>query len=153
MGGINFDDLQWEKRYNPTRAYSQSKAANLMFALELDRRSERAGWGIVSNAAHPGFAKTNLQLSSPSQGKESPTLLERFYRLSRQVTPFMWQEVDDGILPVLYAATSPRRPKAARSMVRVASMSSPGAGSPTPRSQHTRPARPPPAGCGRPPGN
>ena len=35
MGGINFDDLQWEKRYNPTRAYSQSKSANLMFALEL----------------------------------------------------------------------------------------------------------------------
>jgi NAD(P)-dependent dehydrogenase (short-subunit alcohol dehydrogenase family) len=108
MGGINFDDLQWEKRYNPTRAYSQSKSANLMFALELDRRSERAGWGIVSNAAHPGFAKTNLQLSGPSQGKEGPTLLERFYRLSRQVTPFMWQEVDDGILPVLYAATSPQ---------------------------------------------
>jgi NAD(P)-dependent dehydrogenase (short-subunit alcohol dehydrogenase family) len=108
MGGINFDDLQWEKRYNPTRAYSQSKSANLMFALELDRRSTRAGWGIVSNAAHPGFAKTNLQLSGPSQGKESPTLLERFYRLSRQVTPFMWQEVDDGILPVLYASTSPQ---------------------------------------------
>ena len=32
MGGINFDDLQWEKRYNPTQAYSQSKSANLMFA-------------------------------------------------------------------------------------------------------------------------
>ena len=107
MGGINFDDLQWEKRYNPTQAYAQSKSANLMFAIELDRRSKRAGWGIVSNAAHPGFAKTNLQLSGPSQGKESPTLLERFYRLSRQVMPFMWQEVDEGILPALYAATSP----------------------------------------------
>ena len=106
MGGINFDDLQWEKRYNPTRAYSQSKSANLMFALELDRRSRRAGWGIMSNAAHPGLTKTNLQLSGPSQGKDSPTLLERFYRVSRQVTPFMWQEVDEGILPALYAATS-----------------------------------------------
>ena len=65
MGGINFEDLQWEKRYNPTRAYSQSKTGNLMFALELDRRSRQAGWGIVSNAAHPGFAKTNLQLERP----------------------------------------------------------------------------------------
>jgi NAD(P)-dependent dehydrogenase (short-subunit alcohol dehydrogenase family) len=108
MGGINFDDLQWEKRYSPTQAYAQSKLANLMFALELNRRSKRAGWGIVSNAAHPGFAKTNLQLSGPSQGKQSPTLLERFYRLSRQVMPFMWQEVDEGILPALYAATSPQ---------------------------------------------
>jgi len=77
-----------------------------MFAIELDRRSRRAGWGIVSNAAHPGFAKTNLQLSGPSQGKESPTLLERFYRVSRQVTPFVWQEVEEGILPTLYGAVS-----------------------------------------------
>ena len=107
MGGINFDDLQWAKRYNPTQAYSQSKSANLMFAIELDRRSRRGGWGIVSNAAHPGFTKTNLQLSGPSQGKDSPTLLERFYRVSRQVTPFAWQEIEDGILPALYGAVSP----------------------------------------------
>jgi NAD(P)-dependent dehydrogenase (short-subunit alcohol dehydrogenase family) len=107
MGGINFDDLQWEKRYSPTQAYAQSKSANLMFAIELDRRSRRAGWGIVSNAAHPGFTKTNLQLSGPSQGKESPTLLERFYRVSRQLTPFAWQEVEEGILPALYGAASP----------------------------------------------
>jgi NAD(P)-dependent dehydrogenase (short-subunit alcohol dehydrogenase family) len=108
MGGINFDDLQWERRYNPTQAYSQSKSANLMFALELDRRSKQAGWGIVSNAAHPGFAKTNLQLSGPSQGKQSPTMLERFYRFSRRFTPFAWQEVDEAILPALYGAASPQ---------------------------------------------
>jgi NAD(P)-dependent dehydrogenase (short-subunit alcohol dehydrogenase family) len=107
IAGINFDDLQWEKRYNATRAYAQSKSANLMFAIELDRRSRQRQWGIVSNAAHPGLCKTNLQLSGPSHGKDSPTLLERFYRLSRVVTPFMWQEIDEGILPALYGATSP----------------------------------------------
>jgi NAD(P)-dependent dehydrogenase (short-subunit alcohol dehydrogenase family) len=107
MGGINFDDLQWEKRYNATQAYAQSKSANLMFALELDRRSRQAGWGIVSNAAHPGFAKTNLQLSGPSHGQDKPTLLERFYRVSRRLTPFMWQEVDEAILPTLYGAVAP----------------------------------------------
>jgi NAD(P)-dependent dehydrogenase (short-subunit alcohol dehydrogenase family) len=107
MGGINFDDLQWEKRYNATQAYSQSKSANLMFALELDRRSRQAAWGLTSNAAHPGFAKTNLQLSGPSHGKDKPTMLERFYRVTRQLTPFMWQEVDDAILPALYGAVSP----------------------------------------------
>jgi NAD(P)-dependent dehydrogenase (short-subunit alcohol dehydrogenase family) len=113
MGGINFDDLQWEKRYSPTPAYSQSKSANLMFALELDRRSRQAGWGVVSNAAHPGFTKTNLQLSGPSQGKEGPTLLERFYRFSRRATPFAWQEVEEGILPALYGATSPEAQRGA----------------------------------------
>jgi NAD(P)-dependent dehydrogenase (short-subunit alcohol dehydrogenase family) len=107
MGGVNFDDLQWEKRYNPTQAYSQSKSSNLMFALELDRRSRAAGWGVVSNAAHPGFTKTNLQLSGPSRGRDNPTLLERFYRLSRVLTPFAWQEIDEGILPALYGAVAP----------------------------------------------
>ena len=106
LGGINFGDLQWEKRYRATGAYAQSKSANLMFAIELDRRSRQGGWGIVSNAAHPGLCKTNLQLSGPSHGKQNPTLLERFYRVSRQLTPFMWQEIDEGILPPLYAATS-----------------------------------------------
>jgi NAD(P)-dependent dehydrogenase (short-subunit alcohol dehydrogenase family) len=108
MGGINFDDLQWEKHYKPTPAYSQSKSANLMFALELDRRSREAGWGIVSNAAHPGFTKTNLQTSGPSHGRQAPTFMERFYRLTRQLTPFIWQEIDEGILPALYAAVSPQ---------------------------------------------
>ena len=80
-----------------------------MFALELDRRSRQAGWGIVSNAAHPGLRKTNLQLSGPSHGKASPTAVERFYRLSRRFMPFMWQEIDEGILPALYARDRRRR--------------------------------------------
>lgn len=106
LGGVQFDDLQWEHNYNPTGAYSQSKSANLMFAIELERRSKRGRWGIMSNSAHPGLCKTNLQLSGPSQGKESPTLMERFYRATRVVTPFMWQSIDEGILPTLYAATA-----------------------------------------------
>jgi NAD(P)-dependent dehydrogenase (short-subunit alcohol dehydrogenase family) len=127
MGGINFDDLQWQKGYRPTRAYSQSKSANLMFPIELDRRSRRADLGVVSNAAHPGFTKTNLQSSGPSHGKDSPTLLARFYGASRQIASFMWQEIDEGILPALYGAVSPTR-RAARSTVRVAYWRWPAAG-------------------------
>ncbi|ORB66178.1 SDR family oxidoreductase [Mycolicibacterium tusciae] len=107
FGGIRFDDLQWEKRYNATQAYAQSKSANLMFAIELDRRSRHGGWNIMSNASHPGLCKTNLQLSGPSHGQANPTLLERFYRVSRSAMPFMWQEIDEGILPSLYGATAP----------------------------------------------
>ena len=58
-------------------AYGQSKLAVLMFALELDRRSRAGGWGIVSNAAHPGLTKTNLQIAGPSHGREKPALMER----------------------------------------------------------------------------
>lgn len=106
-GRINFDDLQFEKSYTPMGSYGQSKLAVLMFARELDRRSREAGWGILSNAAHPGLTKTNLQISGPSHGRAKPSMMERFYKLSWRLTPFLWQEIDEGILPALYAATAP----------------------------------------------
>ena len=108
QGRINFDDPQFEKSYSPMRAYGQSKLAVLMFARELDRRSQAAGWGIVSNAAHPGLTKTNLQISGPSHGRGSPSVMERLYKLSWRFAPFLWQEIDDGLLPALYAAAAPQ---------------------------------------------
>lgn len=108
QGRIHFDDLQFEKSYAPMQAYGQSKLAVLMFALELDRHSRNAGWGIVSNAAHPGLTKTNLQISGPSHGRATPSIMERLYKISWRLTPFLWQEIDEGILPALYAATSPQ---------------------------------------------
>jgi len=66
MGGaIHFDDLQWERSYKPWAAYAQSKLAMVLFALELQRRSDANGWGIRSNAAHPGFARTELIANGP----------------------------------------------------------------------------------------
>jgi hypothetical protein len=106
-GKIHFDDLQFEKSYAAMAAYGQSKLAVLMFARELDKRSRAGGWGIVSNAAHPGLTKTNLQVAGPSHGREKPALMERLYKLSWRFTPFLWQEIDEGILPALYAAATP----------------------------------------------
>jgi NAD(P)-dependent dehydrogenase (short-subunit alcohol dehydrogenase family) len=108
QGRIHFDDPQFEKSYAPMQAYGQSKLAVLMFARELDRRSKAAGWGILSDAAHPGLTKTNLQISGPSHGRSKPSTMEQFYKLSWRLTPFLWQEIDEGILPALYAATSPQ---------------------------------------------
>jgi NAD(P)-dependent dehydrogenase (short-subunit alcohol dehydrogenase family) len=60
-GRIDFDDLQCERRrYSPTRTYSQSKLANLLFAREPQRRSDGGGWGLLSDAAHPGMTRTEL---------------------------------------------------------------------------------------------
>jgi NAD(P)-dependent dehydrogenase (short-subunit alcohol dehydrogenase family) len=64
-GAIDFDDLQGARAYRPWKAYSQSKLAMLIFALELQRRSDTAGWGVMSNAAHPGYARTDLMANGP----------------------------------------------------------------------------------------
>ena len=99
--GIDFDDLQGERGYRPWGAYAQSKLANAMFVLELDRRLRAAGLDIVSAGAHPGFAHTNLQVSGPRSGGTS--LVARGMGLA---TRLFAQPARDGALPTLYAATA-----------------------------------------------
>lgn len=105
-GRINWDDLQSERRYSPVRAYGGSKLANLLFALELDRRSTAGGWGITALAAHPGTTLTNLYAAGPSLGRKRPAPHEAFIRRLARWGVFV-QSVDVGLLPALYAATSP----------------------------------------------
>ena len=107
VGSINFDDLQSERGYRPQFAYGQSKLATLMFAIELNRRSLRYGWGIRSNASHPGATLTNLQTTGPALGRGSTTLMERLGMQLTRMIPGFWQEIAQGALPTLYAATSP----------------------------------------------
>ncbi len=64
MGKINWSDLQGECNYDPWASYSQSKLANVMFALELDQRLKNSNIDIASLSAHPGLARTNLQLTT-----------------------------------------------------------------------------------------
>ncbi len=98
---IQFDDLQWERRYRPWAAYGQSKLAMLVFALELQRRSQQEGWGLSSYAAHPGFARTELIANGPQLG---PVLAQ----FNRWVQPLVSQSAAQGALPTLRAATDPQ---------------------------------------------
>ena len=98
---IDFDDLQGDRRYRPWQAYDQSKLANAMFVLELDRRLRAAGLDILSVGAHPGFAATKLQVTGPRSGGTS--LVARAPGLA---TRLFAQSASDGVLPVLYAATA-----------------------------------------------
>ncbi|MEV0019572.1 SDR family oxidoreductase [Streptomyces tendae] len=105
-GKPDWEDLQAERGYAPVRAYNLSKLANLLFALELNRLSTAGGWGIVSNAAHPGTTLTNLYASGPNLGRSRPSPHEAIVRrLARW--GLLVQSVDAGLLPLLYAATSP----------------------------------------------
>ncbi|MEA2908737.1 MAG: hypothetical protein QOJ15_818 [Bradyrhizobium sp.] len=97
-GSIDFGDLQGERHYSPWKAYGQSKLACLMFALELQRHSDAAGWKVISIAAHPGFARTNLFSSGPGGLLSMATDV---------VAPFFGHSAADGARPILFAATSP----------------------------------------------
>ncbi len=68
MGKIEFDNLNGERSYSRWSAYGRSKLADLMFALELQRRLKRAGADTISVAAHPGFSHTSLQSTSVYRG-------------------------------------------------------------------------------------
>ena len=94
---IKFEDMQWEKSYGPWKAYCQSKLADLMLMVELGRRSAAAGIGLLSNAAHPGFARTHLQTSGP--GREL-NVVEKI------LMSFLSHDAAHGALPTLRAATA-----------------------------------------------
>ena len=97
-GKLDFDDLQSEGGYSPRGAYQQSKFANAVFGLELDRRLRAAGSPVISVLAHPGYSATNLQTSGP------PVPVSALSRISNALIA---QSASKGALPQLYAATAP----------------------------------------------
>jgi NAD(P)-dependent dehydrogenase (short-subunit alcohol dehydrogenase family) len=98
MGRINFDNLNGDRRYFRWNAYGQSKLANLLFMLELDRRLRGSGSTVKSLAAHPGYTATNLQSAA------APMLDRLVMKVS---TAAIAQNDEMGALPTLYAATQP----------------------------------------------
>jgi NAD(P)-dependent dehydrogenase (short-subunit alcohol dehydrogenase family) len=96
MGQIRFEDLHFEHGYNRWRAYGQSKLANLLFTLELQRRLSEADSPVRALAAHPGWAATNLQSHTGSRLQSAALALGNLV---------ISQSEEMGALPTLYAAT------------------------------------------------
>lgn len=95
LGTINITNLRLEKSYDPQREYAQSKLADLVFSLELQRRITSIGDAVLSLAAHPGVTKTDLSRYMSQEAYEEATY---------QFGPLM--ETSQGALPTLYAAVS-----------------------------------------------
>ncbi len=101
MGKINWSDLQGEDNYDPWASYSQSKLANVMFAMELDQRLKESDIDIASLSAHPGLAKTNLQPTTiAANGSWQASIV---YKIMSPI----FQSSSMGALPQLLAATDP----------------------------------------------
>jgi NAD(P)-dependent dehydrogenase (short-subunit alcohol dehydrogenase family) len=97
MGRIRLDDLNWERGgYHRWRAYGQSKLANLLCTLELQRRLSEAGSDVRAVAAHPGWSATQLQ------GHTESRVQDALMKLGNRVIA---QSDDMGALPTVYAAT------------------------------------------------
>ncbi|WP_299574739.1 SDR family NAD(P)-dependent oxidoreductase [uncultured Williamsia sp.] len=96
-GDIHFDDLNWSKSYSRSRAYAQSKLANLMFCYALQRRLEAAGAPTIAVAAHPGFTDSDLMRHVWPIARP----------LMRVTGPIVGQDPSVGALPQLRAATDP----------------------------------------------
>jgi len=102
IGRIRFRDPQWRRRYRPYPAYAQSKLADLLFAQELASIANQRNWHLMSNAAHPGFTRTNLLSAGAGLGRDRPRL-----PWLRETRFFPSQGVEQGSEPLLYAAASP----------------------------------------------
>jgi len=98
FGKVGWKNLKAENYYNKWESYSNSKLANVMFALELNENLKHKN--IISLAAHPGIAKTNLFTAQ----KPNPSPLETF---SLELFSPIFQTAEMGALPQLFAATSP----------------------------------------------
>ena len=142
-GRIRLDDLEWERRrYSPNLSYAQSKLADLMMTLHLADLAAQNGWNLMSNGAHPGFTRTNLQTAGPAwagirpSGRRSTQASIRCPRRRSSRAP---------------SRCSTRRPIPGRSTAATtARAGGSGWSGPPPRSaRHAAPATPPPPpGCG-----
>ena len=104
MGRIDFDDLNWEKSYDPVRSYASSKLADQLLSRQLARISRERGWRLLSAGAHPGHASTALAETGPQLGGELPPSLKMSLRVTRWLVPR--HSAEAGADPMLYAATA-----------------------------------------------
>ena len=94
-GRIDFDDLQGERSYSGSRAYSQSKLGNILFTYDLARRLQDST--VTANALHPGVVRTSF-------GAEDPGGVQRLF--VPFVRPFL-KTPEQGAATSIHLASSP----------------------------------------------
>lgn len=94
-GEMYFNDLMLEHDYSPTKAYKQSKLANLLFTFELNRKLKASGSKVTTIASHPGVSDTQLTTTGPTG------FLKLVYKITK---PLFAQAAYNGAIPTVLAA-------------------------------------------------
>lgn len=94
-GAIDFDNLDASRGYGRTKFYNQSKLANLLFAMELDRRLRATHSSVTAIACHPGIAQTELMRHLGP------------LKVAGHLVGLLLNNAKQGALPALQAATDP----------------------------------------------
>ena len=99
LSPVVFDDVNYESRpYEKWAAYGQSKTANVLFAVELDRRLGPRG--VRAYALHPGGIQTELGRHITEEDRER-------FRRQQSVGAIQFKTVEAGAATSVYAATAP----------------------------------------------
>lgn len=97
------DNPHMHGRYDPWRAYGQSKLANYHFGLGLARQFEEAGVSAQSLLAHPGLSHSDLQTTTVAEGGGG--WMGSFWAWMAEHTGM---DVERGAMPQIRAATDPQ---------------------------------------------
>ena len=100
-GRFQFHDLHWENSYDPMKSYAQSKLANLVFSLELERRLRQASSSVMSVACHPGVANTNLFVTG-----DYGVIEKAIRKVASLIIGLFLNSELQGAVPTLFAASS-----------------------------------------------
>ena len=98
-GDLFWSDINADKHYNPRTRYFASKLANLLFTYEMHRRLEARGTTLLSVAAHPGGAATELDRNVYGVTKLLAALV-------RPLVPLVVNTAAQGAWPTALAATA-----------------------------------------------
>lgn len=97
------EDVNFEKTaYEPWVSYGRSKTANILFAVEFDRRHKERG--VRATAVHPGGIATELTRHLPDGWAEERIAQINAQRAASGLGPFEWKTIPQGAATTVWAA-------------------------------------------------
>ena len=102
FSNVDLEDPNFERTpYDPFVAYGRSKTANILFAVEFDRRHR--GRGVRAAAVHPGVIQTELGRHMERERLEGMVKLMNEQLAAEGKGPFQWKTIPQGAATSVWA--------------------------------------------------